>query len=117
MQIVGGDVAAEPDGAAGSFDALVQFRQHAARLDMALGREEQRIAEAALQRRLELGQGRGSIRRWPRVIRAKRSKSLRSRGWATTSEPLKGGIRHSRPMPSERRPSLEMMGSATSASQ
>ncbi len=31
------------------------FGSSAARLDMALGREEQRVAEAALQRRLELG--------------------------------------------------------------
>ncbi|MGY3651580.1 hypothetical protein ACVWW2_006871 [Bradyrhizobium sp. LM4.3] len=53
-----------------------------------------------------------SSRRWPSVIRAKRSKSLRSRGWATTSEPLKGVSGSSRrQMSSERRPSLEMIGS------
>ena len=55
VEVGGADVAGELDGAAGGADALVQLRQHAARLDMALGREEQRVAEAALQRRLELG--------------------------------------------------------------
>ena len=59
VEIICRDVAGELDGAAGGADALVQLRQHAARLDMALGREEQRIAKAAFQRRLERSEAGG----------------------------------------------------------
>ena len=83
--------AVELDGAAGGDDARVQFRQHAARLDMAFVGKKQRVAEAAVERGFELGKRRAHrAADGPAVSRAKRSKSLRSRGCATTSEPLNG---------------------------
>ena len=45
----------EFDRHAGGAQLLVQRRQHAARLDMAFGGEEQRIGKAAGERRLERG--------------------------------------------------------------
>jgi len=81
--------AVEFDCAAGG-KTRVQFRQHPARLDMAfigIDRPSRKrppsdgsISSSAL----------ASSRLWPVVRRAKRSKSARSRGCATTSEPLNG---------------------------
>src|SRR6201987_283605 len=53
VDVIGRDIAVEHDGAAGGDDALMQLRQHAARLDMALARKEQSLAETSLQRWLE----------------------------------------------------------------
>src|SRR5260370_20949329 len=48
VDIILGRIAVEFEGAAGGAEARVQFRQHAARLDMAFIGIEQAIAEAAL---------------------------------------------------------------------
>ncbi len=56
VEIVDIDLAVEADGAAGGDDTLMQFRQHAARLDMALAGEEQRVAETAIERGFEFGE-------------------------------------------------------------
>ena len=49
-------IAVELDGAAGGFDAGMQFGQHRSRLDMALVGIEQAVAETAFQRRFEIAQ-------------------------------------------------------------
>jgi hypothetical protein len=54
VEVLGVRVAAEFDGAAGGFDAGMQLWEHAARLDMALVRIEQAVAETAIQRRFEV---------------------------------------------------------------
>ena len=56
VEVVGRGLAVEADGAAGGDDARVQFRQHAARLDMAFVGEKQRVAKTAFQRGFEFGQ-------------------------------------------------------------
>ena len=85
---------------------------------MAFVGKEQCLAETPLQRRLEFGERRrrrAAGGRWS--VRAKRSKSLRSRACATTSEPLNGVSGNSRRhRSSARRPSRLMIGSATSLS-
>ena len=56
VEIFRARIAAELDGAAGGFDAGMQFGEHAARLDMALVGIEQAVAETAIQRRFEVAQ-------------------------------------------------------------
>ena len=52
-------VAVELDGAAGGNDPLVQFWQHAARLDMAFVGKEQALAKTSFERRFEFGEAFG----------------------------------------------------------